>query len=88
MELINSAKSRNYITLKENLAFMAQYKNIIEALGPATLLYSSGAGRQWTYEFIRDFRNRNYYLLFAYGRNGITSTIELNMPLVKSYKTN
>ena len=87
-ELISSAENKNYITLKENLAFMAQYKNIIEALGPATLFYSSGAGRQWTYEFIRDFRNRNYYLLFAYGKGGITSTIELNMPLVKSYKTN
>lgn len=85
---MNQVANANYITLKENLAFMAKYQHILEVFGPATLLFSSGAGRQWMHEFIQNFRQKNYYLLFSYrGRGAITSTIELNQPLVISRKT-
>lgn len=67
-----------YITQKDNLSFLAEMKNIIATFGPATVLFSSGAGRQWMDEFIRDFRKENYLLTFQRKKGEYTPTVGLN----------
>lgn len=84
---LSSKAQNNYVTLTQNLKFMAQSKNIIQSFGPATVLFSSGAGRQWTFEFIQDFRENNYYLMLNYIRAGqVGSTVQINQPVLQTKK--
>lgn len=81
--LASSEVTEGYVTLKQNLSFLASYQNILEVFGPATVLFSSGSGRQWMSDFIQDFRNRGYYLMFKYSNKGaISSTVELIQPIL------
>lgn len=78
-----SQSGKRYIGLKENLSFLAQVNNIITTFGPATVLFSSGAGRQWMDEFIEEFRQKDYYLGFTYtdqSKGQISSEISLMSP--------
>ena len=90
-KLLSQVANKNYITLKQNLSFMAQANNIIQALGPATILYSTSAGRQWTDSFIKEFHEeQGYYLGFEYADKtvaksniAITENIVLMSPYTK-----
>lgn len=85
-----SQTTKRYIGLKENLSFLAQANNILTTFGPATVLFSSGAGRQWMDDFIEDFRKRDYYLGFTYKdpiKGIINSDISLMSPWVTNMKT-
>lgn len=66
-QFMTNHRYSNYILIRDSLSFMARYQHILEAFGPATVLFSSGSGRQWTYEFIQDFRKQQYYLSFGAG---------------------
>lgn len=83
LKLMSSVKNKNYVTATTALKFMAKTENIVSVFGPATVLFSSGAGRQWMFDFIKDFRKMNYYLQFQYISAGVPSSeIILTHPFV------
>ena len=77
-QLENKIATQGYISQKDNLSFLAEVRNIITAFGPATVLFASGAGRQWMDEFIQDFRKENYLLTFQRKKGEYTSIVGLN----------
>ena len=68
--LASAARSEGVYSIYDNIRFMSRYKSIISALGPANVLFSTGAVRQWTDDFIRDFRAQGYYLMLQYQSKG------------------
>ena len=84
------ARSKGVYSVYDNIRFMGRYKSIIQAFGAANVLFSSGQGRQWTDEFIEDFRNQGYYLMLQYQNKNkkmvLTNKVILDYPLNKSGK--
>ena len=70
------------ITIYSNIKFLHRLRNAITALGPETLIFATGSQRQFTDDFIRAFRAKNYYLMFGYNKNSyrITKTIVIDRP--------
>ena len=50
--------------LPGSIAFLGRAKNIVEALGENNILFATGDGTQWTYDFIQSFRDVHFYLSF------------------------
>ena len=47
-----------------SIAFLGRAKNIVAAIGENNILFATGNGTQWTYDFIKDFRDLHFYLQF------------------------
>lgn len=77
----------SYNTLS-SAKFLARFKNILLSLGPANVLFSSGSLRQWTCDFIADFRAANYYLAFGRSSNDkpLTQTVVLEQAYTAARK--
>jgi hypothetical protein len=76
--------SEDYSSLN-SARFLARFKNILLALGPANVLFSSNGYRQWMCDFIHDFRQKGYLLAFARKNNSSSLTKEV---VLERYFTN
>lgn len=62
----------------QGIQFLAQYKNILLALGPTNVIMGTGGKRMWMADFIQIFREMNYLLAFSGGsKNPLTNHIIL-----------
>lgn len=68
--------------------FLGRFKNILLALGPTNVLFSSGGRRQWMSDFLADMRARSFVLVF--GRPNMKSplTNKVNIERVMTQKGN
>lgn len=69
----------------DSARFLARFENILLALGPSNVLFSSNGARQWTCDFIKDFREKNYYLVFGRKSNKtpLTASVDLEAYLTE-----
>lgn len=74
----------NVYQLYENIRFVGRYHNILRAFGADTLLFANADGRYFINDFIKEFKAKDYYLLFGYGKGDsgykVTSTVVLDKP--------
>lgn len=63
----------------DSARFLARFENILLALGPSNVLFSSNNNRQWMCDFIFDFRMKNYFLAFgrASDKSPLTPAVNL-----------
>lgn len=55
-----------YLTLTQNANFMGRYGSILKALGPYNVFWTTGGGRQFTSDFIKEFHKQKLKLMFKY----------------------
>lgn len=74
----------NVYQLYENIRFVGRYHNILRSFGADTLLFANADGRYFMNDFIKEFKAKDYYLLFGYGKGDsgykVTSTVVLDKP--------
>ena len=70
----------NHFYLEGNMEFMSRFKNILTALGPFNVLFSTGKERFWMHDFITSFRDLNYFLLLRYKDGKHTDEVILDQP--------
>ena len=84
-DLRDEAIRQGIYTIYDNIKFLGRYANILKSLGPANVLFNTSNGRMWTDDFIKDFRNKGYYLMFKYQSKGrsmvLSSDIVLDYPI-------
>ena len=59
----------NPMSSLQGAIFLSHFQNILRALGPANVLFSSNKSRQWMCDFIQNFRKQRYTLAFERKNN-------------------
>lgn len=66
LNMISSAGRFSKYSWSCGVAFLGQTKNILQSLGINNVMFISGATRDFTDNFIRNFRSKNMYLAFEF----------------------
>lgn len=69
----------------QGMQFLAYYKNILLALGPANVIMGIGGNRMWMCDFIKTFREMQYLLAFDGGRK---NPLNQHISLTQLYNKN
>lgn len=72
----------------DSARFLARFENILLALGPTNVLFSSNNNRQWMCDFIFDFRMKNYFLAFGRSTDKSPLTPAVNLEQYFTEKKN
>lgn len=79
--------TQDYDTVASAL-FLGRFKNILLALGPTNVLFSSGGQRQWMSDFIADMRAKSFVLVFGRPNDKSPLTAKVNIERVMTLKGN
>lgn len=82
--LIAEHKGNHHLTLMQNIGFFNQWQRIVQAMGVANIVWSTGYAQYWMDEFIQSMRNNYYTLQFNQNsENELTSYVKWGQFLTK-----